>query len=192
MPLDSPIVVVSGLPRSGTSMTMKMLEAGGLPILTDQLRTADEDNPEGYFEFERVKQLRQDAAWLAEAQGKAVKIVSFHLAELPAEYPYKVLFIRRALPEVLASQRQMLARSGNPGGKAPEDRLEALYEKHLREVYAWLARQHHMSVLFLDHRAALEHPLDTAKAIHAFLGGEMDVDAMANAINPALYRQKNG
>lgn len=191
MPLDRPIVVVSGLPRSGTSMTMKMLEAGGVPILTDHLREADEDNPEGYFEFERVKQLGQDATWLANAQGKAVKIVSFHLAELPAEYPYKVLFIRRALSEVLASQRQMLARNGRPGGEAPEDQLEALYEKHLREVYAWLARQHYMKVLFLEHRAALDHPLETAKAIHTFLGGEMDVEAMARAVNPALYRQKN-
>jgi len=191
MALNLPIVVVSGLPRSGTSMTMKMLEAGGLPILTDRLRAADEDNPEGYFELERVKQLRQDATWLAEARGKAVKIVSFHLGELPHKYPYKVLFIRRALPEVLASQRQMLARARRSGGAADESQLADLYERHLREVYAWLARQHHIGVLFLEHRATLEHPLDTAKAIGAFLGGEMDPEAMANAVNPALYRQKN-
>ena len=191
MLIESPIVVVSGLPRSGTSMTMKMLAAGGCPILTDELRTADADNPEGYFEFERVKQLHEDSSWLSEAGGKAVKIVSFHLAGLPSGYSYKVLFIRRALDEVLASQRQMLVRNGQEGGSVADEQLRALYEKHLREVYAWLGRQHGMGVLFLEHRAALEYPMETAKSIATFLGRTMDVEAMAAAVNPALHRQKS-
>jgi hypothetical protein len=107
------IVVVSGLPRSGTSMMMKMLEAGGIPVLTDYEREADEDNPKGYFEFERVKNLKDgDDAWLPQAKGKVVKVIAALLTDLPSSYEYEVIFMRRAMPEILASQRQMLIRRG--------------------------------------------------------------------------------
>ena len=110
--LGPPVTVVSGLPRSGTSMMMKMLDQAGLELVTDRLRQADEDNPKGYFEYEPVKQLARsaDRTWLDDARGKGVKIISTLLRELPAHYNYKVVFMRRDLSEILASQAKMLAR----------------------------------------------------------------------------------
>ena len=114
-----PIVVVSGLPRSGTSMMMQMLEAGGMEVMTDGLRAADEDNLKGYFEYETVKALHTDRNWLPEARGKAVKIISELLKYLPETQTYRIIFLRRALEEVLASQDRMLVRRGvQPGGPA--------------------------------------------------------------------------
>ena len=189
-PLTPPIVVVSGLPRSGTSMMMKMLAAGGVPVMTDAVRTADEDNPGGYYEFEAVKQLAKDASWLGEAVGKAIKIVSFHLAEVSSQYRYKVLFMRRDMAEVLASQRQMLLRNNRSADPDTDSHMAALYEKHLRRLYAWLARQDHIDTLFLDHRAALSDPRQTAQAVAVFLGGGLDEAAMTAVVDPSLYRQK--
>src|SRR5512134_2763803 len=136
------ITIVSGLPRSGTSMMMKLLEAGGLPPVTDNIRSADEDNPKGYYEFERVKQLTKgDVAWLPDAQGKAVKVIAALLPHLPAGYHYRVIFMQRAMPEVLASQRQMLIRRGEDPDKIPDDVLAKLFEKHLKQVNDWVGRQ---------------------------------------------------
>ena len=89
------VTIVSGLPRSGTSMMMKMLEAGGIELLIDRVRVADADNPKGYYEFERVKQIETDQAWLPEAQGKAVKMISALLRHLPADCRYRIIFMER-------------------------------------------------------------------------------------------------
>src|SRR5512139_2049136 len=107
-----PVIIVSGLPRSGTSMLMKMLEAGGVPLVTDGVRTPDEDNPKGYYEVERVKDLanEQDKTWLRQSKGKGLKVISYLLKSLPADVNYKVVFIRREIEEVLASQKKMLDR----------------------------------------------------------------------------------
>src|SRR5262245_6505245 len=119
-----PVAVVSGLPRSGTSMMMKMLEAGGLTPYTDGERSADIDNPEGYYEFERVKDLERDPdkSWVRGARGKALKVISFLLRHLPGENRYRIVYMRRHLDEVLKSQDKMLDRLGNP---APGADLEA-------------------------------------------------------------------
>jgi len=184
------ITVVSGLPRAGTSMVMKMLEAGGLPVLSDGHRCADEDNPDGYFEFERVKNLREDPTWLPLAVGKAVKVISWLLRDLPDGYRYDIIFVRRAMAEVLASQRQMLLRRGAAAACADDERMAALYAKHLREVSAWLGTQAHVSVLYVEHREAVGNPLAVAERVNAFLGGELDPARMAGAVEPALYRQR--
>lgn len=184
------IIVVSGLPRSGTSMAMKMLEAGGMPILTDRVRQADDDNPRGYYEFERVKRVKEDRDWLPEAAGKAVKIISFLLLDVPPGYRYKVIFVRRAMAEVLASQRQMLVRRGEAENAGSDERMAVLYEKHLRKVAAWLEAQPHIDTLYLDHREIIHAPRAAAEAIDAFLGGGLDVAAMAAAVEPDLYRQR--
>jgi hypothetical protein len=127
---DNYIVVVSGLPRSGTSMMMKMLQAGGIGIMTDNLRVADENNPKGYYEFERVKQLdKGDNAWVAEAQGKVIKVISYLLEFLPADFHYKVIFMRREMAEILASQRHMLERDGKPGSSANDAQMATLFNK---------------------------------------------------------------
>lgn len=187
-----PIIVVSGLPRSGTSMAMRMLEAGGLPILSDGRRVADEDNPRGYFEYEPVKHLHQanrDVAWLAEAQGKAVKIISFLLTWLPETYDYQVIFMRRELAEVMASQDAMLTRQGaaREGGAGSDTR--AVYAEHLAQVDRFIARRACFTRLDVDYAAALADPRRAADRIAAFLGGSLDPAAMAAAVDPALRRQ---
>ena len=137
-----PVIVVSGLPRSGTSMLMKMLEAGGVQVFTDGIRQADEDNPRGYFELEKVKNLQKqtDRSWLREARGKAVKVISQLLPELPPENTYKVLFINRNLHEVIASQNKMLLRRGEKVDPASDERMRGLFEKHLEKTKSWLTR----------------------------------------------------
>ena len=194
VPVLSFVTVVSGLPRSGTSMLMRMLQAGGMPILTDEVRAADADNPKGYFEFERVKRLAADKDWLPLAQGRAVKVISFLLTELPPDRAYRVVFIRRALSEVLASQRAMLARRDIPVADPAADdrRMGALYRKHLWQAEGWLAVQPNIRTLYVDHRSAIAHPADTARAVAEFLGGSLDVEAMAAAVDPALHRQRAG
>ena len=131
MPSPLPVTVVSGLPRSGTSLAMQMIHAGGIPALTDGQRTSDDSNPRGYFELERVKQLKQDKSWLDEAAGKVVKVIHLLLAELPDDRPYRVVFMQRDLREVVQSQATMLARSGRPGGQLAPERLIAVYEQQL-------------------------------------------------------------
>ena len=184
------ITIVSGLPRSGTSMMMKMLEAGGLPVLTDRIRTADEDNPKGYYEFERVKQIEEDRSWLPDAQGKAVKMIAALLKHLPPDYAYKVVFMRRDIEEVLASQREMLIRRGEPTDRIPDERLADLFAKHVEQIEAWIAGQPNVDVLYVHYSDVLANPLDHARRINRFLGGALDEQAMAGVVDPDLYRQR--
>lgn len=186
------VIIVSGLPRSGTSMMMKMLDAGGIPPFTDNLRTPDEDNPKGYYEYERVKKLPEgDTEWLREAKGKAVKVISALLEHLPDEYQYKILFMRRNMDEILASQRQMLIRSGKPTDKVSDEQMAALYRKHLAKVETWLQEKPNMSVLYIDYNAMLKDARPHLEQINRFLGNYLDIDKMAQVIDPNLYRQRN-
>lgn len=190
---DSSIVIVSGLPRSGTSMLMKMLDAGGLPPLTDNERTADDDNPKGYFEFEPVKKLRAgDTSWLPRAEGKAVKVISALLEYLPAGRRYHVLFMQRAIAEVLASQRQMLIRRGEDPDRVSDVEMAQYFEQHLAKVKGWLAAQKQIQVLYLDYNELLRQPAPQIRRINAFLDGRLDESRMAAMIDPSLYRQRAG
>jgi Sulfotransferase domain len=184
------IVIVSGLPRSGTSMMMKMLAAGGVEPLIDDLRAADDDNPKGYFEFERVKQIEHDQAWLADARGRVVKLISALLKHLPPAYNYKVIFMRRAMPEILASQRQMLLRRGEPADAVPDDKMAALFDKHVAQVESWLAAQPNIETVYVSYNEVMKDPRPQAEIINAFLGGSLNVDAMIEAADRTLYRQK--
>ena len=185
-----PTVVVSGLPRSGTSMMMRMLEAGGLPILTDHVRRADEDNPNGYYEFERVKQIKHDRDWLPEARGKAVKMVSALLSELPAGYRYRVIFMRRKMEEILASQRQMLIRQGKPSDAAADARMAAMFERHLQQIQAWINQHPHIEVVYVNYNRLLVEPLEQVNAVNASCGHTLDTMKMLQVLNPGLYRQR--
>ena len=186
-----PIVVVSGLPRSGTSMAMKMLEAGGLEVVTDRIRNADASNPNGYYEFEPVKTLntQADTAWLAAARGKALKIISFLLTYLPESHDYRVVFMRRDLGEIIASQNTMLDARGEMQGAA-DDRMRAHYEQHLAQVERFLARRACFSTLMVDYADVLADPRGQAARINAFVGGHLDVDRMAAVAEPTLYRSR--
>jgi hypothetical protein len=187
----NPIVVVSGLPRSGTSMTMKMLEAGGMQIVTDEIRTADEDNPKGYFELERIKNLEKedDKSWLAESRGKAIKIISFLLKDLPKTNNYKVLFMNRHIDEVLASQTKMLARRGE-GSETGDDKMRELYENHLWKVKHLIKHQIHLEALDINYKEVLENPRVEAKRIVEFTGLNLDVDKMTGVVDEKLYRNR--
>jgi hypothetical protein len=172
-------------------MMMKMLQAGGVPLLTDGLRVADPDNPEGYYELERVKKLPTgDHAWLAEAPGHGVKIISALLEHLPANYRYQVIFVERSIAEVLASQQKMLSRSGRPADPADDARLAAFFEKHLQVVKERLRAQPDFSVLYVSHSELLRDPRPAVDRIVAHLGRPLDREAMANAVNPSLYRNR--
>jgi hypothetical protein len=188
-----PIVVVSGLPRSGTSMAMRMLEAGGVPIVTDRAREADEDNPHGYFEHDRVLELDKggDAGWLADARGKAVKIISALLPHLPERFNYRVIFMHRDLGEVLASQNRMLARRGEAGGSAGDPEMRALYEEHLRRIASLLRRRACFETLDVRYSDVIANPTDEARRIRAFLGGKLDPARMEEAVSPELYRNRS-
>lgn len=184
------VTVVSGLPRSGTSMMMKILEAGGLQILTDNLRAADEDNPKGYFELERVKALKDgDHAWLGDAGGKAVKVISSLLGELPPSFHYRIVFMQRQISEVLASQKQMLIRRGEPA-EGDDARMAENFQEHLKRVRVWLANQPNMQVLYVDYNALMADPAPQVRAVAAFLDLEERLPDMLAVPDPALYRQK--
>ena len=184
------IAIVSGLPRSGTSMMMRMLEAGGVPVLTDRIRTADADNPEGYYEFERVKQIEEDKAWLPDAEGKVVKMIAALLKHLPPEYRYHVILMRRKIEEVLASQREMLVRRGEPTDAVPDERMAELFAKHVAQVEAWLAEQPNFKILYVDYGEVLAEPLAQAERVSQFLDCALDIEKMAGVVDPALYRQR--
>jgi len=185
------IIVVSGLPRSGTSMMMKMLEAGGQPILTDNLREADENNPNGYYEFERVKQLPDgDYGWVNEAGGKVVKIVTGLIMNLPSDHKYKVIFMQRAMKEVLASQKKMLGRLGQRDDKVEDDKMKKIYQEHLKQVNLWISKQPNVEVLYVNYNTMLGDPIESLQKVNEFLGGEMDVDVMAGVVNKKLYRER--
>ena len=184
------IIVVSGLPRSGTSMMMKMLAEGGLPVVTDSIRAADEDNPNGYFEFEPVKQLAQgQSEWLAQADHKIVKIVSALLEHLPVNHHYKILFMEREIKEILASQRKMLTRR-NEQSQTSDAEMEAQFREHLAAIKYWLARQTNMEVLYVDYNKLMSSPDDYCQSIADFIAVPVDVAKMRSVPNARLYRNR--
>jgi hypothetical protein len=186
-----PIVIVSGLPRSGTSMMMKMLEAGGIMPLTDKIREADTDNPKGYYEFERVKQLdKGDTAWLPDAQGKVVKVISALLKHLPADYEYRIIFMRRNMPEILASQRKMLIRRGEDADNMNDETMASLFEKHLQSTMQWIESQPNVSVLYVHYSDMLADPVPQIKKINEFVGSRLNETAMTTVVDPNLYRNR--
>ena len=190
-PKKQPITIVSGLPRSGTSMMMKMLEAGGIPPLTDKLREADDDNPKGYYEFERVKKMdKGDLDWLPDAEGKAVKIISMLLKHLPSDYEYNIIFIRRHIDEILASQRKMLVNRGEDADKMDDAQMADLFAKHVRATEQWITEQPNISVLYVHYSDILSDPQPQAEKANAFLGGKLDVEQMTAVVDPSLYRNK--
>ena len=186
-----PIIVVSGLPRSGTSMMMRMLRAGGLELVADEVRTADHSNPEGYFELEQVKTLDKTDRhpWLVDCRGRAVKIISFLLPYLPEGHNYRVIFMRRDLREVIASQNTMLTSRSESVGP---DRaiLTGQLQDDLSRVERVLRGRRCFEVLDVSYNQAVADPSGEAARVARFLGGGLDVRAMAAAVNPALHRNR--
>jgi LPS sulfotransferase NodH len=184
------ITIVSGLPRSGTSLMMQMLAAGGLTPLTDEIRGSDADNPRGYLEWEPIKRLPADPGVIAAAAGKAVKVISTLLLHLPQNYGYRVVFLRRPLAQVLASQAEMMRRRGLSGPSTPPAQMEQALEAHLRAVAGWLRERPGIAVHRVDYPELVADPVQHAGEIAEFLGGGLDAAQMAAQVDPALFRQK--
>ena len=184
------VTVVSGLPRSGTSMTMKMLAAGGLKVATDGQRRPDADNPEGYYELEKVKQLHRNSDWVLTMGGKAIKVVSMLLYHLPDPLNYRVIFMNRDLAEIMASQKKMLERSGQRSSEKADIILTEKFRAHLEKIKRWVDRQPNMDVLQVNYSDAVSRPLQFSQAIAQFLAMPLDIHAMAAVVNPALYRNR--
>jgi hypothetical protein len=185
-----PIVVVSGLPRSGTSMMMRMLEAGGIPVIADGIRKPDADNPEGYYEYEPVKALKSDSSWLEDAGGRVVKIIYLLLRDLPNAYQYDVIFMRRAVEEVVASQDEMLRHGGASPDSEESMRLVTMFRNEVRVAEEWLASRPNFRVLYVEYREVIDHPRTVCSAIGSFLSFDLNQQAMESVVSPALYRQR--
>ena len=186
------IPIVSGLPRSGTSLMMSMLAAGGLEVMTDRLRVADDDNPVGYFELEDVKKLiRGEHSWLAQSNGKVVKVISTLLPYLPDEYHYRIIFMRRAIEEVLASQRKMLINRGENPDKVSDVQMAEVFKMDLQQSEHWINSQAHVTRLDIYYKQLIDNPRPLVEEINSFLGGDLDEDKMLVTIDPSLYRHRS-
>jgi len=184
------ITIVSGLPRSGTSLMMQMLDAGGLAVLSDGERKADTDNPKGYLEWERIKQLPKDPSLIAEAEGKVVKVISQLILSLPPGHEYRIVFMQRPLPEVLKSQDEMLRRRGNADSNADTSVIEEAFQRHLIEVNKWLAGKTNMRIARVHYHRVLREPKAVAEEIAAFLQVPLDIEAMVRQVDGSLYRNR--
>jgi Sulfotransferase domain len=182
------IIIVSGLPRSGTSLMMQMLDNGGVAVVTDLIRAADTDNPKGYYEYEQVKTIKRDTSWLPATRGKAFKMVSQLLYDLPPGEAYRIIFMERDLEETLLSQEKMLMRLGRT--PAPREAIKGAYVRHLERLHEWLPQQLHMAVLRVNYNDLIEQPREQAGRVRLFLGGAVDAEAMARTVDPSLYRNR--
>ena len=183
------LTIVSGLPRSGTSMMMRMLELGGLPVLTDEQRGADDDNPNGYYEFEAVKQTADDPSWLDGSEGSAVKMVYRLLYDLPSDRQYRVLFMRRNLDEVLASQQVMLNRHGVKD-EVSHAQMMKLFRAEIDAFYNWVEKQSHIDLIDVDYNCMLSDSRQELAKVNDFLGGSLDLDSMLKGVDASLYRNR--
>jgi hypothetical protein len=190
MNMVDPVCIVSGLPRSGTSMMMRMLEAGGVPLLIDGERGPDEDNPKGYFELERVKRVTEDHAWLADAGGCALKMISHFLLELPPDHRYKVVFMRRNIDEILASQRAMLSRRGAPDPLVSEPYARRLLITHLNEAIDHLTVHPRFETLYVSYNRMLDDPVQEIDRLNTFFDCRLNTAAMATVVDAQLYRRR--
>jgi hypothetical protein len=186
--MNDEVIIVSGLPRSGTSLMMQLLNAGGIEVVTDHVRTPDTDNPRGYWELERVKKIKEDASWLPAIRGKAVKMVSQLLYDLPVTEHYRILFMERDLEEVIISQEKMLARLGRPA--APHTEIAGAFTLHLTRLRRWLTEQSNMAVLEVNIADLVSDPAPNILRVNEFVGGRLNVETAVRAIDPSLYRNR--
>lgn len=185
-----PIIIVSGLPRSGTSMMMKMISEGGLQVITDEQRQADDDNPNGYFELEVVKEMANGkVTWVDEASGKAVKIISSLLEYLPPQHSYKIVFMERELNEILASQQKMLA-NRKESSKVEDAKMKRQFQDHLKSIKAWLIRQPNIDVMYVNFNTLIKNPELFCRQVAEFIDLPMSIENMLSVPNKGLYRNR--
>lgn len=185
-----PITIVSGLPRSGTSMMMKMLESGGMEVLVDNARKADGDNPRGYYEFERTKKMKQDTSWLSSAHGKVVKVVSMLLYDLPLDRKYKIIFMRRKMKEILVSQKSMLRRKGAKESDISDGEMAKIFSRHLKAIEGWVENRENIEVLYINYNDVVDNPYEISQIVNRFLDNGLDVKKVAKVVDQSLYRNR--
>lgn len=188
--MNKKIVVISGLPRSGTSLMAQILDKGGLEVVCDGKRKADGNNPRGYYELEKVKQIEKDSSWLKEIRGKAIKIVSPLLKFLPDNFDYQIIFVKRNLEEVMASQREMLL-GKNKGVKDNQLKLKKAFKKHLKDIERWIENQKNIEVIYVDHGKVIKSPEKEIEKIACFLKRRLDIKKTSKTVDPLLYRQRS-
>jgi hypothetical protein len=186
--MNTDITIVSGLPRSGTSLMMQMLKYGGMEVVTDEIRTSDVDNPKGYYEYEMVKKVKTDASWLPATRGKAFKMVSMLLYDLPATETYRILFMERDLDETLPSQEKMLIRLGKLA--APRDQIKKAYLTHLERLNSWFELQGNMVVQRINYSDLVRQPENQVAKVCEFVQYPLNREEMLKAVDPTLYRNK--
>ena len=186
------ITIVSGLPRSGTSLMMQMLAAGGMSALTDGRRSTDPDNPRGYYEWEGIKRLPQEPQCIVEAEAKVVKVISQLLFALPNDRDFRIIFMQRPLAEVVASQAEMIRRRGTNGATLGVAGLMAAFQAHLNQVSTLLGRLPGAKVCRIDYHEVLRQPQEAAQAIQRFLDLALDAEAMVRQVDLSLYRMRSG
>ena len=184
------VTIVSGLPRSGTSMMMRMLEAGGVPPVVDGERKANADNPMGYYEFEPVKALKEDSSWVADSTGQAVKVIYKLVYDLPNNVPYRIVFMQRDIEEVLSSQEKMMRRDGLDPDTIGRDLLFNLFQTDVMDFRRWAEVQGNIQIMYADYRRMIDEPEEMSRHIAEFLGQDLDIQAMASVVDPDLYRNR--
>lgn len=184
------ITIVSGMPRSGTSMMMQMLAAGGLDILTDNIRENDENNPKGYLEYQKVKKLASDNSWISEGQNKVVKIIAQLLQHLPATYQYKVIFMEREMEEIIKSQQIMLGKKSDVDRKIYPAELADTFKKQLEKTRSWIKTHPQFEVMYVSYTDVINNPTEVAENLSEFLDTDLNIQDMAKAVDPLLYRNK--
>lgn len=189
--MNTSIIVVSGLPRSGTSMMMRMLKAGGINIVVDNIREADDDNPKGYYEDDRVKNLKENNSWLNDnLNNKAIKVISLLLYNLPQTNFYKIIFMERDMQEILASQRKMMERKSEPSDAVDDSTMARKFNEHLGKIKRWLKDQRNIDCIYVKYHDVLREPLKYAETIKKFLNIDLNTDLMVKAVDQGLYRNK--
>jgi len=184
------ITIVTGLPRSGTSMMMQMLAKGGLDILSDEQRIADDNNPKGYYEYADVMRLHVDNDWLDKGVNKCIKVIAQLLQNLSEKYDYRLIFMQRDMDEVLSSQTTMLNRLQSQQ-EAENDSLRKAYNVQLNQIDRWIKSKSNIETLYVNYKETICNPEKTAQAVNVFNDSSLDVNKMCAAVDPALYREKN-
>jgi hypothetical protein len=182
--------IVSGLPRSGTSLMMQMLKAGGLEVMTDHERAPDQDNPEGYFEWEEIKRVGENPDLLTRAAGRAIKVISALIPALPSAHRYRVIFMDRPIAEVVASQKKMIDRRQTRGANLPPDKLAETLAQHRATILRGMGDSPNFEVLEIDYPELVADPVVWSERINAFVGGNLNRTAMASCVKPSLHRNR--
>ena len=184
------ITVVSGLPRSGTSLMMQMLEKGGMEVLTDDIRKADENNQRGYYELEKVKSLAKDPSWIGEAEGKAVKIIAQLLFFLPRNFDYRILFMERSMDEIIGSQSKMLQNLGQTGANLDPAILIQTFQKQLDQATTFMNQTPNIEWMPVSFNAILDDPESAADKVNVFLKDALSISDVTSVVDDLLYRTR--